>query len=59
MGEQIVEFRSALADQVGEHLAFFLAVQIGAGRGRGQIELRRIAGMLGHVVRPSWLPIHL
>ena len=49
----------ALADQVGEYLAFFLALQIGAGRGRGQVELRRIARMLGHVVRPSWLPIPL
>ena len=57
MGEQIVEFARALADQVGEHLAFFLAVQIGARRGRRQIELRCIAGMLGHVVKPSWLPI--
>ena len=53
MGEQIVEFAGALADQVREHLALFLAGQIGAGRGRGQIELRRIARMLGHVVRPS------
>ena len=54
MGEQVVEFAGALADQMGEHLALLLARQIGAGRGRRQIELRRIAGMLGHVVRPSF-----
>ena len=52
MREQVVEFAGALADQMGEHLALLLARQIGAGRGSGQIELRRIAGMLGHVVRP-------
>ena len=48
MGEQIVEFARALADQMREDLALLLALQIGAGRGRGQIELRRVAGMLGH-----------
>jgi hypothetical protein len=49
MGEQIVQLTGALADQMGEDLALFLARQIGAGRRRGQVELRRVAGMLGHL----------
>ena len=53
MGQKIVEVAGALADEVGEHLAFFPAGKIGAGGRRGQIELRRVARMLGHVVRPS------
>ena len=48
MGEDIVEFGGALADQMGEDLPLLLAGQIGAGRGRGQVELRRVARMLGH-----------
>ena len=59
MGEQIVELGSAFPDQVGEDLALLMALQIGAGRRRGQIELRRIAEMLGHCIRPLLLPIHL
>ena len=58
VGQQIVEFGSALANQMGKYLALLLALQIGAGRGRGQIKLRRIARVLGHVVRPLLLPIH-
>ena len=54
MGEQVVELARALADQMGEDLALLLARQIGAGRGRGQIELRRVARMLGHVIKPSF-----
>mgnify|MGYP003693856835 CR=1 FL=1 len=49
MGQQIVELAGALADQMREHLALLLARQIGAGRRRGQVELRCIAGVLGHV----------
>ena len=48
MGEQIVEARRAVAHQMREHLPLLLARQIRAGRRRGQIELRRIARMLGH-----------
>ena len=48
MGEQVVELARALADQMREHLALLLARQIGAGRRRRQIELRRVARMLGH-----------
>ena len=51
---------AAVTDQVGEHLAFFLARQVGAGRGRRQVELRGVAGVLGHVcfatVSPPMLP---
>ena len=54
MGEQIIELARALADQMRENLALFLALQIGAGRRRGQIELRCIARVLGHLVRPSF-----
>ena len=54
MGEQIVEVARAFADQMGEDLAFLLAAQIGARRGRGQVELRGIAGMLGHL--KAWPP---
>ena len=43
MGEQVVEVAGALADQMREHFPLLLARQIGAGGGRGQIELRRIA----------------
>ena len=53
MGEQIVELGGALTDQMGEYLAFFLPAQIGAGRRRGQVELRSIAGVLGHVSRTA------
>ena len=48
MGEQVVQLAGALADQMREHLALLLARQIGAGRRRGQVELRRVAGVLGH-----------
>jgi hypothetical protein len=48
VGEKIVEFAGAFPDQVCKHLAFFLAVQVGAGRGRRQVELRCIARVLGH-----------
>ncbi len=48
MGEQIVELSRALADQMREDFALLLALEIGAGRRCGQIELRRVAGMLGH-----------
>ncbi len=48
VGEEVVQARRAIADQMGEHLALLLARQIGAGRRRGQVELRRVARMLGH-----------
>ena len=48
MGEQVVEVAGLVADQMGEHLALVPARQIGAGRGRGQVELRGITRMLGH-----------
>ena len=48
VGEDVVELAGALADQVGEYLALLLAAQIGARRRSGQVELRRIARVLGH-----------
>ncbi len=43
VGQQIVELGGPLADEMREHLALLLARQIRAGRGRGEIELRRVA----------------
>ena len=48
MREKVVQFRGPLADEVGEHLAFFLAWKVGAGRRSGEIELGSVAGVLGH-----------
>src|SRR5258708_14158890 len=48
MGEQVVEIARLLADQMREHLALMPAWQIGAGRGRRQVQLRGVTGMLGH-----------
>ena len=48
VGQQVVELARLLAHQMGEHLALLAARQIGAGRGRGEIELRRVARMTGH-----------
>ncbi len=43
MGEEIVEVGGLVAYKMREHFALLLALQIGASRGRRQIELRRIA----------------
>jgi len=48
MGEQIVKLSGTFANKVREHLSLFLARQVRARRRSGQIELRGIAGMLGH-----------
>src|SRR5262249_17536813 len=48
MRQQIVEFTRALANKESEYLALFLAFQIGGRRGSGQIELWRVARVLGH-----------
>ena len=37
---------------MGEDLPLLLAGKIGAGRGRGQVELRRVARVLGHGAMP-------
>src|SRR5258705_10908746 len=50
MGEQVVEIARLLADQMREYLALMPAWQIGAGRGRRQVELRAVTRMLGHRV---------
>ena len=53
LGEDIVKFAGALADQVRKNLTLLLAGEIGAGGGGGQVELRRIARVLGHgALRP-------
>src|ERR1041385_5164540 len=49
MGEQGGKIAGLLPDQMRKHLALVPARQIGAGRGRRQIELRGVARMLGHV----------
>src|SRR5206468_4268421 len=49
MGQEVVEIGSLVADQMREHLALMPARQIGARRGRRQVELRGVARMLGHV----------
>jgi len=49
MGEQVVQFASAVANQVRENLALFLALQIRARRRGRQVELRCIARVLGHL----------
>src|SRR6185437_3324275 len=48
MGEQVVQLGRAVADQMREYLALLLAGEIRARRGRGQVELRRVARVLGH-----------
>ena len=48
MGEQVIQFGGLLAHEMREHLALLVPGQIGARRRRGQIELRGIAGVLGH-----------
>src|SRR6185437_6405334 len=48
VGQDIVEFRRALADQMGKHLPFLVPGKIGARRRRRQIELRGIARVLCH-----------
>ena len=49
MGQKVVEIAGLVADQMREHLALVPARQIGAGRGRRQVELRCVTRMLGHV----------
>src|SRR5208282_5305003 len=49
LSEDVVELTGALADQVGKNLPLLLAGEVGAGRGRREVELRRIARVLGHV----------
>ena len=49
LGEQVVHLGRLVADQMGEHLSFELAVEIGAGRRRGQEELRRLCLVLRHL----------
>src|SRR5262249_33430634 len=58
MGQEIIELGGALADEMREHLALLLARQIGARRGRGEIELRCVAGMVGRG-RPQPAPFGL
>ena len=48
MGQQVVEVAGALTHQMRKHLALLLARQIRAGGGGRQIELRRIARVVGH-----------
>ena len=49
LGEDIVEFSRALADEMGEHLTLLPAGEVRAWRRRSEVELRRIARVLGHV----------
>ena len=46
--ESILNNLAALADEMREHLPLFLARQIRTRRRSRQVELWRIAGMLGH-----------
>ena len=48
LGEDIVEFGSALADEVREDLPLLLAGKVRTRRGGRQVELRRVARVLGH-----------
>src|SRR5262249_45954500 len=48
-----VQFRGALADQVGKHFSLLLPRQVWARRRGSEIELRSIAGVL----RQTWLPM--
>jgi hypothetical protein len=48
LGEDVVELARALADEVGKDFPLLLARKVGAGRRRGQVELGRIARVLGH-----------
>ena len=48
MGQQVVEVAGLFAHQMREHLALVPPRQIGARRGRRQVELRGITRMLGH-----------
>ena len=48
LGEDVVEFGSALADEMGEDLPLLLAGKVRTGRGGRQVELRRVARVLGH-----------
>src|ERR1700730_5265333 len=60
MGQKVVQLRRPLAHKMGKYLAFFLAREIGARRGRGEIELGSIAGVLGHGgLRPDRVPLAL
>ena len=47
MGQEVVEIAGLFADQMREHLALMPARQIGAGRGRRQVELGGVTRMLG------------
>ena len=49
MGQKIVQFAGFVADEMGEHLALLLSLQIGAGGRSRQVKLRRIARVLCHV----------
>jgi DNA gyrase/topoisomerase IV subunit A len=48
LGQEVVHGGRALADEMGEDLAFQLARQIGAGRRAREKKLRRVARLLGH-----------
>ena len=48
LGEDIVELARPLANEVRKDLPLLLAGEIGARRRGGEIELRRVARMLGH-----------
>ena len=50
MGQQVVELARLAADEMREDFALVLSRQIGTGRGRGQVELRGVTRVLGHVV---------
>ena len=56
VSEDIVEFRRALADQMRENFALFLARQIRTGRGRSKVELRRVARKLRVTGAPGTSP---
>jgi len=49
LGQNVIEFSRALADEVGENLPLFLAAEVRARRRGRQVELRRIARMLSHL----------
>ena len=56
VGQQIVEAVRALADEMREHLPLFLARQIRTRRRSRQVELWRIARMLGHGFQVRFRP---
>jgi hypothetical protein len=46
--QRVVERRRPQADEMGEHLSLRAPWQIGARRGGGEVELRRVARLFGH-----------